>query len=156
MAKAEAQQLLDELNRLEDLRNPARCEGKRQFQRFVVRADAELIRMDRSHTNESPIPIMLRDIGRGGIGFVCTDQLESDSLWQISFLQHGFVIGHMGLIVRHSRTISDDVYLIGGQFCSDSGLLYQLGVNPSMVAETTADAPAELLDETTFVDPGEM
>ncbi|MBL4700152.1 MAG: hypothetical protein JKX85_02750 [Phycisphaeraceae bacterium] len=154
MANTEAQQLLDELNRLEDLRNPARCEGKRQFQRYVVRSDAELVRMDRSHTLETPIPIMLRDVGRGGIGFVCTDKLDNESLWQINFLQHGFVIGHMGVIVRHCRTISDEFYLIGGQFCSDSGLLYQLGVNPSMAGES--DAPAQAMSEDTFVAPSEM
>ena len=154
MANTEAQQLLDELNRLEDLRNPARCEGKRQFQRYVVRSDAELVRMDRSHTHEAPVPVMLRDVGRGGIGFVCTEKLDNDSLWQMNFLQHGFVIGHMGVIVRHCRTISDEVFLIGGQFCSDSGLLYQLGVNPSMVAKT--DAPTQVMDADTFVAPSEM
>lgn len=154
MPNTEAQQLLDELNRLEDLRNPARCEGKRQFHRYVVRSDAELVRMDRSHTLETPIPVMLRDVGRGGIGFVCTDKLDNESLWQVNFLQHGFVIGHMGVIVRHCRTISDDFYLIGGQFCSDSGLLYQLGVNPSVVEES--DAPAQMMDSDTFIAPDEM
>ncbi len=154
MASSEAQTLLEELGKLEDLRNPARCEGKRQFQRFVVRADAELTRMDRSNLEELPISILLRDLGRGGIGFVCSHAIEADSLWRVSFLQHGFAIAHMGMVVRHCRTVNDGIFLIGSQFCSDSGLLYQLGVNPQMVGE--GDKPTALGDEATFLAPSEV
>ncbi|MCC6581754.1 MAG: hypothetical protein IT440_15080 [Phycisphaeraceae bacterium] len=154
MSDTNAQALLDELTRLEDLRNPNRCEGKRQFQRFVVRGDAEMAKMDRSRIDELPIPVLLRDLGRGGVGFITQIPLEVNSVWRVCFLQHGYTVGQMAVIVRHCRTVREGVHLIGAQFCSESGLLYQMGINPQAVRD--GDAPAAITDAGAFLAPSEV
>lgn len=131
----EARALLQELKRLENIRDHSVVQSKRQFERYVVRAEAELHPMDRTQTQHTPIPILLRDLSRGGIGFVTSVPLDVHSNWDVAFIQHGFVIGRQGLTIRHCKRVQDDAFLVGGQFCADSGLLALLGVRPGSLRD---------------------
>jgi len=145
--------LLADLARLEGIRDPARDTGQRQFQRFVVRGDAELHVMDR-HGDDQPIPIQIRDIGRGGMGFICQQPLDSNSTWRAAFLHRGYVFGQQALIVRHCRQVQAGVYLVGSQFCIESGLMCLLGVDPDAIRD--GDSPAGTITPPHFLSPGEV
>lgn len=136
MAGRRPETLLAELNRLETLRNPGKAgDQQRQFNRFVVRGDAELHPMSRSRLDRSPIEIKIRDVGRGGLGFICHERVEPGSNWRVHFLQHGYVVGQQALIVRHCRPVSEGLYLVGSQFVADTGLLTTLGVDPGAILD---------------------
>ncbi len=125
-----SQHLLEEVNRLETLRVPDReADRPRRYRRFVIRGDAELHPMSRTRLDSTPIEIKLRDIGRGGIGFLCASPLPIDSSWRVCFLQHGYAVGVQAMVVRHCREVSQGVYLIGGQFVIDNGLLAVIGAD---------------------------
>jgi len=134
-SRSEPRELLQELQRLEELRDPAVTQSKRKFDRYVVRVDAELLHMDRSIPEQVPVPVMLRDLGRGGVGFVSPIPLEVDSTWHLAFLKDGYVVGRQGLVIRHCRPIRDAAFLVGGQFCIDSGLMTLLGVHPTAIRD---------------------
>ena len=70
MSTMRPRSLLDELDKLESLREPEKA-GQRQFRRFVVRGEAELHPMNRNRLDPTPLTIQLRDISRGGVGFLC-------------------------------------------------------------------------------------
>lgn len=135
MSQSAAQSLLQELTRLESLRDPKVTKTQRQFDRYVIRSDAELHPMDLAVQTKAPVPILLRDLSRGGIGFVCSQPLEPNSTWHVSFIKDGYSIGCQGLVVRHCRLIKESTYLAGTQFCVSSGLLAQLGVKPSALRD---------------------
>lgn len=143
--------LLAALSKLENLRDPSAPEGKRQFQRFVVRGDAELVSVDHTNTKPVVVPVQIRDIGLGGIGFVSQIPLDVGSVWRVNFLQHGHVIGTQPILVRHSRPVRDALYLIGGQFVVETGLLCLLGVDPSAIR-----GGARADDNSNFVPPSEV
>lgn len=146
--------LLGELDRLESLRDPGR-QGLRTFRRFVIRGDAELHPMNRNRLDPTPIEIKLRDLSRGGLGFICSQPLPERSSWRVTFLQHGYVVGMQALMIRHSRQVSDGVYLVGGQFVIDSGLMITLGIPRSAMEESSAIGPDEA-DSEEFLSPGEV
>lgn len=127
--------LLSELDRLESLRDTSR-DGQRQFKRFVIRGDAELHPMGRNRMDTTPIEVKLRDIGRGGVGFICSTPLPTNSSWRAMFVQNGYVVGEQAAVVRHCREVSDGVFLIGTQFVANSGLLTLLGVPAGAVDDT--------------------
>jgi hypothetical protein len=158
MADNGPQALLAELAKLEALRNESRAatSGQRQYQRFVVRGDAELRSMDRTCLDAAPVAVLLRDLGRGGIGFVSPIELELSSTWQICFLHRDYVIGSQGVIVRHCRKVQDGVFLIGGQFCIETGLMSLLGIDPSAIRD--ADIATELDEKPSnvFLPPSEV
>lgn len=163
MAKSNPQALLKELTRLETLRDPQFAKSNRQFERFVVRSDAELHPMDRSRRVQAPVPILLRDLSRGGIGFVCSEPLSVDSTWHVSFNKDGYIIGSQALIIRHCRLIKETTYLVGAQFCVSSGLLAQLGVRASALRDSdqmvTRDTPAQedpFDDQDNFLSPDDL
>lgn len=136
--------LLAELNRLESLRDPAKSGQQRQFKRFPVRGDAELHPMSRSRLDRQPLEVQLRDLGRGGVGFICHQPLPTGSSWRIAFLQHGYVVGEQAVLIRHCHAVSDGLYLVGGQFIADTGLLTILGLDPGAVLDGDgADTPDE-------------
>ncbi|QDU72342.1 PilZ domain-containing protein [Mucisphaera calidilacus] len=142
MIVAQSHDLLDTLNALEDLRSNE-VSARRAFQRFVVRGDAQLLPMDRNHLDPNPIPIHLRDISRGGLGFITTAELDVNSSWRVVFYHHGFPVGEQGLVVRHSRRVEAGLHLVGGQFVVNSGVLSLLGIDPSQIDdEDQADIPA--------------
>ncbi|MEX0655724.1 MAG: hypothetical protein WD534_08700 [Phycisphaeraceae bacterium] len=144
--------LLDELNRLESMRTP-KGQGHRRHQRFLVRADAELHPMDPSQLDRTPLEIKLRDIGRGGMGFICQTPLPQGSTWRANFIHRGYVVGQQSLVVRHCRSVGNGLYLVGGQFCIDTGLLTLLGVDPARVKEDHL-RPDD--DDDAFLPPSEV
>lgn len=145
--------LLADLVRLEGLRDPARSAGQRQYERFVVRGDAELHAMDRQG-DITPIAIQVRDLGRGGMGFVCQVQLDINSTWRVAFLHQGYAFGQQALIVRHCHEVQAGVYLIGSQFCIESGLMCLMGIDPAAIRES--DGPAGAAQPPRFLPPGEV
>ncbi len=124
--------LLDAVARLETLRNQGRNQGQRQFNRWVVRGDAELLPED-GQTDRLPVPVLIRDLSWGGLGFLCDRELPVNSLWRVHFLAHHHVVGQMTMLIRHGRKVDDDLFLIGGQFVADPGLLHILGVGDVQV-----------------------
>lgn len=126
--------LLEELNRLETLRSP-KPGGHRRHQRFLVRTDAELHPMNPQQLDRTPLEIKLRDISRCGLGFICQTPLPQGSTWRACFIHRGHVVGQQGLMVRHCRNVGDGLYLIGAQFCADTGLLVTLGIEPTRIYE---------------------
>jgi hypothetical protein len=145
--------LLADLARLEGLRDPARSAGQRQFQRFVVRGDAELHSMDRNG-DSAVLAIQVRDLGRGGMGFVSQQELDVNSTWRACFLHRGYVFGQQALIVRHCSEVQRGVYLIGSQFCIESGLMCLLGIDPTAIRE--GDGPTGVAQPPRFLSPGEV
>lgn len=127
--------LLKELTRLEAIRDARNNQSKRNFKRFVIRGDAELAPMDRYGLAQQAVPILLRDIGRGGLGFVCESSLPVDSTWHVSFIKDGLVVATRGLIVRHCRHVHDNAWLVGGQFCLESGLMTLFGIKPNQLRD---------------------
>jgi len=146
--------LLDELDRLEDLRNPSHAAGaQRQFARFVVRGDAELHPMNRSKLDATPVEVKLRDIGRGGFGFIAEQPIEPGTSWRCCFLDRGFVVGEQACIVRHCRRVSDHLYLAGAQIVMPSGILVSLGVDPAQLDDEVADIKC---DDDSFMPPTDL
>lgn len=159
MSGRRPEKLLAELNRLEGLRDPCRsgCHN-RQFRRFVVRGDAELHPMSRSRLDRAPIEVTLRDVARGGCGFVCQQPLPAGSSWRVCFLRRGYVVGEQAIVVRHCRRICGSVYLVGAQFVIDTGLLTQLGIDPGVIKDEDSDDGAAADDDepVLFLPPGEV
>jgi hypothetical protein len=155
MAQHRPETLLAELNRLEALRDAKKPGQQRQFNRFAIRADAELHPVSRSRLDRTPIEVKLRDIGRGGMGFITQQPLPAGSGWRVAFLRHGYVVSHQAIFIRHCRPVSDGLYLIGAQFVVDTGTLAMLGVDPGAVLdgdEAADDDHANI----SFLPPGEV
>ena len=131
MDTSDPRALLDALNQLESLRNLRKPAGSRHFKRHVVRGEAELHALDQSRLDHVPLPIQLRDVGLGGLGFVCQRELPVGSMWRVCFYSHGYLIAQQAGLVRHVRAVRDGVYLAGLQFCAEAGLLHLLGVEPT-------------------------
>lgn len=145
--------LLTELNRLEALRQPAQHED-RQFRRFRIRGDAELHPIDASRVDRTPVDIKLRDLGQGGIGFICEHDLAVGSTWRCCFLNEGHVIAQQALLIRHCRPVQSGLYLLGAQFCLDTGIMTLLGVNAhALNAQQDNDNTADSED---FLSPGDV
>ncbi|MCX5662113.1 MAG: hypothetical protein NTW19_20750 [Planctomycetota bacterium] len=148
------QQLLAELAKLESLRNPQSEQKLRAYRRFVLRGDAELSDMERGPSNSGPIQVLLRDIGRGGVGFICPQPLELNSTWRIAFLHRGYAVGHQGIVIRHCREVQAGVYLIGTQFCIETGMMCLLGIDPAAIRD--GDKPAKSNEPALYLAPGEV
>lgn len=128
-----ARELLRELEELEQLRSQDAARGKRNYERFVIRGDARLLPMEDHGDADAGIRVLLRDLGRGGLGFITSGAVPSASLWRIEFLQHDYVVATASLHVRHCREVSEGVHLCGGMFVADSGVMCQLGVEPASI-----------------------
>lgn len=150
MSPGQPQQLLVALRKAERLRNLTNRTGSRIYTRFDVRGEAELHPMDARRLDRQPLQIVLRDVSRGGVGFVADEPLDINSTWRICFLNRGHVVAQQAMIVRHCRSIADGAYLIGAMFCIETGVLSMLGVDP--VAAQRADGPRPS-DTATFVAP---
>jgi hypothetical protein len=129
MGTTDPRTLLATLTRLEQSRTAPPPGAKRHYRRFVVRGEAELRPLEGARLDQRPVAVQLRDVGLGGLGFVASEPLEHDSLWCAHFGQQGLTIGTQTIKICHCRRVEDGLYLIGGQFCIDTGLLYVLGVS---------------------------
>ncbi len=108
---------------------------RRCFQRFVVRGGALLQSLDRTKIYKNPIQIMLRDISLDGVGFVCQRPFEVNSKWRVSFLKQDSTIAQQAMVVSHCIPLTPTVYLTGGVFCADLGLLCVLGIDPRAIKD---------------------
>lgn len=126
--------LLTHLDDLEGLRS-VNSNHNRHFKRFVIRGEAELHPLGSDELDRTPIDIKLRDIGCGGLGFVTSLPLEAGSLWRVNFLQRSYTIGQQPLVVRHCKKVQENIYLIGGQFCVEPGLMMLLGIDVADLQE---------------------
>ncbi|QQE10766.1 hypothetical protein JD969_14835 [Planctomycetota bacterium] len=156
MSERSPEELLEELNRLEHVRiahdeNPC----NRHFDRHIVRGEAELHPMNRSKLDPTPIEVQLRDVGRGGLGFISQDSLPLGSTWRICFTKRGFVVGQQAIIVKYSHQVSTGVYLIGSQFIIDTGLLTLLGVNPAAIDKEDSEI-IEANEDVSFLPPADV
>jgi branched-chain amino acid transport system permease protein len=79
------------------------------------------------------LPVLMRDIGRGGIGFVCDRELPVHTTWHVAFLQHNYQIGSIAVAIKHCRQVRPGVHLVGGQFIINSGMLVMLGVGATLL-----------------------
>ncbi|MEM0913508.1 MAG: hypothetical protein AAGK09_02750 [Planctomycetota bacterium] len=126
--------LLDELDRLESRRAPDLLDVcNRQFARFATRGDAELHPMTRSKLDATPIEIKLRDIGRGGLGFIVEQFIEPGTPWRCVFLDSGYAVGEIACVIRHCDRIDGRVHLAGAQIVVPTGLLVMLGADPAQI-----------------------
>lgn len=156
MAGRSPDALLAELGRLETLRNPTKGgDSNRLFQRHVARGDVELHPDSRSRLDRTPVEVKLRDVGRGGIGFISHQHLPAGSSWRACFMQHGFVVASQSIVVRHCRLVSEGVYLVGTQFVCEPGLLAILGVDPGAIEEDDTDVLATVGGDA-FVAPSDV
>ena len=160
MACSDPKDLLAELSRLEQGRfgvtGPSHNQSgsRRRHRRFAVRGYAELSETDRSFSNEPPVTVMLRDVGRGGLGFVTDRQIDVGSLRRIRFVQRGYCVGEADVVTRHCSEVTEHAYAIGCQICLGNGLMYLLGIDPETVGD--GDGPDASVDSGEFLPPTDV
>ncbi|MCC7146937.1 MAG: hypothetical protein IT443_10875 [Phycisphaeraceae bacterium] len=136
----QARALITALNTLEAKRSQSPAICRRNFRRHVVRAEGLLYPMSVRTESGEPLPIQIRDVGWGGIGFVCSLAVPPNSRWRPCIVRHGQVLAEQPIAVRHSQLVQDDVYLVGGQYCAEGSLLYLLGVELADMADSLNEA----------------
>ena len=120
---------LETIEKREDESSPLK--GRRRCRRFKVRGGACLEPV--LYGGESSTQhVLLRDITPLGVGFVSQTPLELDSNWMLCLLKHDHFIGRQAMVLRHCDAV-DGVYLVGGQFCAETGLLCLLDIDPRAV-----------------------
>lgn len=148
-AMTEPKDLMEVLERLERARQEPTNGQHRSYKRHPVRGDARLEPLSEDPYAET-VPILLRDISRGGVGFLSEQQIEPGSLWRIRFQQQGRWIGSQAIAVRHCRLIQSELYLVGGQFVIEPYILQMVGVPERELAreegdESSGDGEADFL-----------
>jgi hypothetical protein len=155
MSIAQPNDLMSVLNRLEEHRREDADPGNasRRFRRFAIRTEGILEPLDLSdgHT----YPVMLRDISRNGVGFLCEKFIEPCTLWRIRFIRHNLVIGSQPMIMRYCRLIQPDLYILGGQFIVEPHLMLALGVNEEDLRTGETLCNYDGTDISDFVSPDE-
>ncbi len=154
MSVAEPRNLIEVLSRMEYWRQEPAVERNRAFKRFEVRGEAT-IELAESAGPSDRHTIMLRDISRGGIGFLCPACLDPGTLWRVAFEDHGHRIGTQVVCVRFSRLVQDGLYLVGGQFVVEPYLMLALGVSDAELANDIVDK-CKPLDTAQFVPPDDL
>lgn len=158
MARLQPEVLLSELTRVEhhERNTPvANDRNRRQHIRHEIRGEAELQPVGRNRLSSVPLEVQLRDLARGGLGFVCSTPLPLDSSWRINFFCRGYVVGSQSLVVKRCTRIDDGLYSIGGQFVLDAGIMTAMGVD---LAEIESEPHSEDEDrlEACFLPPTEI
>lgn len=154
MVRSDPNELLAELSRLENLRSGDGAARRRRHARFVVRGQAELLQADCSSSDDETLEVMLRDMGRGGLGFIADRPIGTGSLRELRFIQRAYRVGETNIVIRHCEQVKDEVYLVGCQVCLGNGLIYLLGVDPDALGD--GDGPAMAADSAAFLPPGEI
>jgi len=134
MALADPTQIVEAIARLE-----AKSEGHpgiehRLFTRFDVRTEAWLEPIEDLVERKRPIEVMVRNISRGGVGFVASRPLNVGSVWRIVFMRRGRQIASHTIALRFSQPIEDHIHLAGAQFVVDPALLLTLGVDEAQLS----------------------
>ncbi len=154
MTVAEPRDLVELLQRMEFWRQEPPVERQRAFRRFSIRGDASLEPIDTDMVS-GPIGAMLRDISRGGAGFVCEQFLHVGSTWRMTFKKDGFRIGSQPIVVRFCRLVQDGLYLVGAQFTTEPYLIHALGVPTHELASDINDLESGG-DANPFVSPQDV
>lgn len=140
------EQLLSALDALQAARREPEGATRRQFVRYEVRGDAELAPPDRQSMARGSSVIMLRDLSRGGVGFVSDVPLDKGSFWRVQFHQSGYDVADMNVVIRFCKPVSGDAYLCGAQICVRSGVMCLLGVDPMAMRKDELDTdPADFV-----------
>jgi len=138
MSKDTTRKLMAALTLLESRRSSSPGASRRQFRRFVVRGEGQLQPLS-IPTSETPVmEVQVRDVGWGGVGFVCTASLSPNSRWRINLTHHGEVLAQQTMIIRYCTPVVDDVWLVGGQFCAEAGTMMLLGVDLGQMVDSEA------------------
>jgi len=151
--------LLGKLHSIEQAQEAPNTDNHpRLFRRYVVRGDALLHPMNRSRLDATPLDIKLRDLSRGGAGFICNQPLALHSTWRLEVLIGGYAVGAQALIVRHVEEVSAGMYLIGTTFVLDTAIMALLGVEPTLLedAEDITGPRLHQDDDDDFVTPAEV
>ncbi len=147
-----------ELDRLESMRQTSpEVVSQRLFNRYVVRGDAELWPITRTQINHEPIEIKLRDVARGGVGFVADRPLRQGSTWELNLLHSGLVTATQPIVVRYCQEVGQELFLVGAQFIASSGLLAAMGVDPATLRSDEVQKQSDSGDdEEQFLSPSEV
>lgn len=158
MSIAEPRDLIEVLQRMEFWRQEPSVETKRAFKRFPVRGDATLEPIDAEQMFGPPLTVMLRDISRGGVGFLVEQYIEPRSVWRIAFKSQGQRIATQPIAVRFSRLVQDGLYLTGGQFVIEPFVMHSLGVSLHEMTDDINDLrdTTDGSDESPFVAPDDV
>lgn len=144
--------VLHELAELERSRHPLvpdQCQL--QFSWHVIRGEAVLSPVENRSKAGLMVEAHLRNVSRGGIGFVCREPLEAGSRWRMEFRQSGHAIAEQTIEVRYCREVRSNLYLCGSQFVASAGLLTLLGV-----PEKDLLAESENHESDAFLSPGDV
>ena len=133
MASSNHDRLLQTLESLEKSRDATPAARQRRHPRLSVRGEAVLVSAEVGELHRPPLTVQLRDISRGGVGFLSDFCFSTGTVWRLCLLEHGHLIGQQTLVVRYCRQLEPGVFLVGGQFCIESGLMIWLGVDPSAI-----------------------
>jgi len=134
MPATEPKNLIDVLHRLDQWRQATEFECKRRFTRYDVRGEARLESLD-DYDVTPPQRVKLRDIGRGGVGFLTDQDLEPFSTWRLRFEANGHPFASQPISVCFCRVVQDDLYLVGAQFIVEPYIMTLLGVPPAKLLE---------------------
>lgn len=145
---------MEVLSRLEQVRGDKPDCRRRRHVRHVVRGEAILLEMDRTSSDEPPITVMLRDIGRGGVGFIAQRSVAVGCLKRLRLLQRDFGIGQVNVMIQHCGLVEEPVYLIGCEICFDNGQLLLLGVDPAALSAGDQAGPGR--ESATFLAPDDI
>lgn len=152
MTQVEPQNLIDVLERLESCRQDPPIELNRNYQRFIVRGDAQLEGMEPDKLSDN-IAVQLRDMSLGGVGFLSEQTLAPGTMWRLRFMMHDQIIGSQPLMIRYCNPIQQDLQLVGGQFTIEPYLLSIVGVTADKLTEV--DQMSDL-DLSQFQPPDEV
>lgn len=152
MTTQKQQDLQAALKRLDAARHAPEGQPQRRFQRFSVRSIA---RLWPGHADSNPAPpneVQVRDISRGGIGFLASEPLPLGRFWQLQMLDSGVTIATVPAYCRHCHKIMEGAYLIGAEFGVPANILLSLGVTADEIAHADeAEAHNNLTGD--FVSP---
>jgi hypothetical protein len=127
MSMTEPKDLMDVLTRLDEARQQPAVEKQRRYRRFSIRGDARIEPVHENALGET-IPVLLRDISRGGIGFLVDRFIEPGSYWRLRFMSHNQIVASQPIAMRFCRLIEEHLYIAGGQFIVEPYIMAMLGV----------------------------
>lgn len=144
--------LIGQLQSAEYWSQESPVDTNRAYRRFDVRGDATIQRMEAGHLDQPTLSIQLRDISRGGIGFVCEQFIEPGTAWRVGFEYRGHVVGYQPIVVKFCRLVQHGLYLSGGQFTVEPAMMTLLEVDEQELQEDIRDR-RNPLDTAEFVPP---
>ena len=128
------------------------ADKQRAFERFEVRGDATLEPIETGHVETPCVRAQLRDISRGGLGFICDRFIEPGTVWRVRFEYQSELVGTQPMVIRFCRLAQNHMYLAGGQFVVEPAMLVLLGVGEQSLTKDIVDRQNPL-DTADFLAP---